>query len=66
MIEFNAHLTKGNKIQLPDWLIESASLKEGDVLRLAVLHRVIVQMAEQPEVKAKSKSKSKPKTSSTQ
>jgi hypothetical protein len=63
MIEFNAHMTKGNKIQLPDWLIESANLKEGDVLRLAVLHKVIVQMAEQPEVKTKPKPK--PKASST-
>jgi hypothetical protein len=66
MIEFNAHVTKGNKIHLPDWLIESASLKEGDVLRLAVLHKVIVQMAEQPEAKAKPKPKPKPKTSSTE
>lgn len=64
MIEFNAHVTKGNKIQLPDWLIESASLKEGDVLRLAVLHKVIVQMAEQPEVKPKPKTTKKPKTTS--
>ncbi|MFW9984668.1 MAG: hypothetical protein ACFFCB_08085 [Candidatus Odinarchaeota archaeon] len=64
MIEFNAHVTKGNKIQLPDWLIESASLKEGDVLRLAVLHKVIVQMAEQPERKPapKTKQKAKPKS----
>ncbi|MFX0078082.1 MAG: hypothetical protein ACFE8O_02475 [Candidatus Hermodarchaeota archaeon] len=64
MIEFNAHVTKGNKIQLPDWLIESASLKEGDVLRLAVLHKVIVQMAEQPERKParKTKPKAKPKS----
>jgi hypothetical protein len=64
MIEFNAHVTKGNKIQLPDWLIESASLKEGDVLRLAVLHKVIVQMAEQSERKPapKAKAKAKPKS----
>ena len=64
MIEFNAHVTKGNKIQLPDWLIESASLKEGDVLRLAVLHKVIVQMAEQTERKPapKTKQKAKPKS----
>ena len=64
MIEFNAHVTKGNKIQLPDWLIESASLKEGDVLRLAVLHKVIVQMAEQTERKPapKPKPKAKPKS----
>jgi len=63
MIEFNAHVLDGNMIQLPDWLIESAGLKKGDVLRLAVLHKVIVQMAEQsakkttttPKTKAKSK-----------
>ena len=59
MIEFNAHITKGNKVQLPQWLIESASLKEGDVLRLAVLHKVIVEMKEQPEKKPSSKAKSK-------
>jgi len=64
MIEFNAHVTKGNKIQLPDWLIESASLKEGDVLRLAVLHKVIVQMAEQPERKPVPKTKPKAKSKS--
>ncbi|MFX1300649.1 MAG: hypothetical protein ACFFAL_01455 [Promethearchaeota archaeon] len=64
MIEFNAHVTKGNKIQLPDWLIESASLKEGDVLRLAVLHKVIVQMTEQPEAEPKPKTTKKPKTTS--
>ena len=61
MIEFNAHVMDGNTIQLPDWLIESASLKKGDVLRLAVLHKVIVQMAEQPAKKASTKTKSKPK-----
>ncbi len=65
MIEFNAHVTKGNKIQLPDWLMESASLKEGDVLRLAVLHKVIVQMSEQPETKVKPKTKPRTKTAST-
>ena len=63
MIEFNAHVLEGNTVQLPDWLIESAGLKKGDVLRLAVLHKVIVQMAEQPAKKAspKPKPKSKPK-----
>jgi hypothetical protein len=65
MIEFNAHVTKGNKIQLPDWLIESASLKEGDVLRLAVLHKVIVQMAEKSETKTKPKSTTRRKTKTT-
>ncbi len=58
MIEFNASVTKGNMVQLPQWLIDSANLKEGDVLRLAVLHKVIVQMPE----KAKPPPKSKPKT----
>jgi hypothetical protein len=57
MIEFNAHITKGNKVQLPEWLIESAGLKEGDVLRLAVLHKVIVQMEEQPEKKPTTRAK---------
>ncbi len=59
MIEFNASVTKGNKIQLPQWLIDSAKLKEGDVLRLAVLHKVIVQMPE--ESKAPPKPKTPPK-----
>ena len=59
MIEFNAHVLEDNTIQLPDWLIESAGLKKGDVLRLAVLHKVIVQMAEQPAKKTK---ETKPKT----
>ncbi|MDO8056136.1 MAG: hypothetical protein Q6361_04685 [Candidatus Hermodarchaeota archaeon] len=64
MIEFNAHITKGNKVQLPQWLIESANLKEGDVLRLAVLHKVIVEMKEQHEKKPspKAKTKTEPKT----
>ena len=57
MIEFNAHITKGNKVQLPGWLIESAGLKEGDVLRLAVLHKVVVQMKEQAEKKPSTKTK---------
>ena len=61
MIEFNAHVLEDNTIQLPDWLIESAGLKKGDVLRLAVLHKVIVQMAEQPAKKTK---KTKPKPAS--
>lgn len=61
MIEFNAHVMDGNTIQLPDWLIESAGLKKGDVLRLAVLHKVIVQMAEQPAKKTTTKPKAKPK-----
>lgn len=62
MIEFNAHVLEENKIQLPEWLIESAGLKKGDVLRLAVLHKVIVQMAEQAVKKpAKAKPKPKPK-----
>ena len=66
MIEFNAHVLEENKIQLPEWLIESAGLKKGDVLRLAVLHKVIVQMAEQTVKKsAKSKPKSKPKAQPT-
>ena len=64
MIEFNAHVTKGNKVQLPEWLVESTGLKEGDVLRLAVLHKVVVQMEEQPAkppvTKARAKSKPKP------
>jgi hypothetical protein len=59
MIEFNAHITKGNKVQLPQWLVESANLKEGDVLRLAVLHKVIVEMQEQSEKKPRSKAKPK-------
>jgi hypothetical protein len=63
MIEFNAHVLEGNTIKLPDWLIESAGLKKGDVLRLAVLHKVIVQMAEQPAKKPKKpKPASKPKS----
>jgi hypothetical protein len=61
MIEFNASVTKGNKVQLPQWLIDSANLKEGDVLRLAVLHKVIVQMPEQAEPKSKPKFKTPPK-----
>ncbi len=61
MIEFNAHVLEGNKVQLPEWLIESASLKKGDVLRLAVLHKVIVQMAEKPATKSAPKPKPKPK-----
>jgi hypothetical protein len=60
MIEFNANVLEHNMIQLPDWLIESAGLKQGDVLRLAVLHKVIVQMAEQ-QAKKKTK-KAKPAT----
>ncbi len=52
---------EGNMIQLPDWLIESAGLKKGDVLRLAVLHKVIVQMAEQPAKKTTTKPKTKTK-----
>ena len=60
MIEFNASVTKGNKVELPQWLIDSANLKEGDVLRLAVLHKVIVQMPE--EAKTPPKPKAKPKT----
>ncbi|MFX1566318.1 MAG: hypothetical protein ACFFCH_10040 [Promethearchaeota archaeon] len=63
MIEFNAHVLEGNMVQLPDWLIESAGLKKGDVLRLAVLHKVIVQMAEKPAKKT-TKTKAKPKTES--
>jgi hypothetical protein len=59
MIEFNAHVLEGNTIQLPDWLIDSAGLKKGDVLRLAVLHKVIVQMAEQPAKKKTTKTKAK-------
>jgi len=66
MIEFNANVLEHNMIQLPNWLIESAGLKQGDVLRLAVLHKVIVQMAEQPAKKQSKKSKttapSKPKS----
>ncbi|MFX0169972.1 MAG: hypothetical protein ACFE89_11530 [Candidatus Hodarchaeota archaeon] len=61
MIEFNAHVTKGNKVQLPEWLVESAGLKEGDVLRLAVLHKVIVQMEEQPAKQPTTKAKPKTK-----
>lgn len=57
MIEFNANVLEHNMIQLPDWLIESAGLKQGDVLRLAVLHKVIVQMAEQPAKKRTKKTK---------
>ena len=57
MIEFNASVLEQNMIQLPDWLIESAGLKQGDVLRLAVLHKVIVQMAEQPAKKKAKKTK---------
>ncbi|MFX1319719.1 MAG: hypothetical protein ACFE9D_11840 [Promethearchaeota archaeon] len=60
MIEFNANVLEHNMIQLPDWLIESAGLKQGDVLRLAVLHKVIVQMAEQPVKKTR-----KPKTTTS-
>ncbi|MFX1510669.1 MAG: hypothetical protein ACFFBR_10230 [Promethearchaeota archaeon] len=59
MIEFNAHVLEGNMVQLPDWLIESAGLKKGDVLRLAVLHKVIVQMAEKPAKKKVTKTKTK-------
>jgi hypothetical protein len=62
MIEFNAHVLEHNMIQLPEWLIESAGLKQGDVLRLAVLHKVIVQMAEQPAKKKARKAKPKSKT----
>jgi hypothetical protein len=62
MIEFNANVLEGNMIRLPDWLIQSAGLKKGDVLRLAVLHKVIVQMAEQPDKKTASKAKPKAKT----
>ena len=65
MIEFNAHITKGNKVQLPEWLVESANLKEGDVLRLAVLHKVIVEMQEQTEKKPRPKPKPKPKTTTS-
>lgn len=50
---------QGNTIKLPDWLIDSAGLKEGDVLRLAVLHKVLVQMSEQPEAKPKTKAPKK-------
>ncbi|MFW9935286.1 MAG: hypothetical protein ACFFDU_07265 [Candidatus Thorarchaeota archaeon] len=59
MIEFNAHVLEDNMVQLPDWLIESAGLKKGDVLRLAVLHKVIVQMAEKPAKKKATKTKAK-------
>ncbi len=59
LIEFNANIMQGNTIKLPDWLIESAGLKEGDVLRLAVLHKVLVQMSEQPEIKPKLKAPKK-------
>ncbi|MFW9830778.1 MAG: hypothetical protein ACFFD8_03305 [Candidatus Thorarchaeota archaeon] len=62
MIEFNASVKEGNKVELPTWLIESANLKEGDVLRLAVLHKVIVQMAEKPRTEAKPKSAPKKKS----
>lgn len=65
MIEFNAHVLEDNMIQLPDWLIESAGLKKGDVLRLAVLHKVIVQMAEQPAKKTSTKAKPKAKAEPT-
>ena len=62
MIEFNASVTKGNKVQLPQWLIDSANLKEGDVLRLAVLHKVVVQMPEDTKTPPKSKPKKRPMT----
>ena len=59
MIEFNARVMKGNRIILPQWLVESASLQEGDVLKVALLHKVVVQIQEQAE---KSKLKSPKKT----
>ena len=58
MIEFNARVMKGNRIMLPQWLIESANLQEGDVLKVALLHKVVVQIQEQKE-KAKPKSAKK-------
>jgi bifunctional DNA-binding transcriptional regulator/antitoxin component of YhaV-PrlF toxin-antitoxin module len=53
MIEFNARVSKGCRITIPKWLIDSANIQEGDVLKVALLHKVVVQVEEKPQPKKK-------------
>ena len=49
MIEFSAQVMKGNRITIPKWLIDSASIKEGDILKIALIQKVVVEVKEKQE-----------------
>lgn len=49
MIEFTAKVIQGNKIVIPKWLAESADIQVGDVVKIALLHKVVVELKEAKE-----------------
>ena len=41
MIEFNARVISNNRVTIPQWLVDAMNLQPGEILKMALVKRVV-------------------------